>query len=166
MSVNIRMRLDDYLTLAVADGPQHDDTRLCCEAAVGTNGRAFILDSTGKMVVSSAPDGDPVVEVCGSGPAPVRRDRRKRPSCSSITSRRSRFAANVADLRDHVSRRQRRPSLDSGHGHARSVLSGGLARANSRSAMVFAVALVLPRAGCTLASMVTAPLRRRQTRHG
>jgi hypothetical protein len=30
--------------------------------AVGTNGRAFILDRTGKKIVSSAPDGDPVVQ--------------------------------------------------------------------------------------------------------
>jgi hypothetical protein len=29
--------------------------------AAGTNGRAFILDRVGKMIVSSAPDGDSVV---------------------------------------------------------------------------------------------------------
>jgi hypothetical protein len=65
MSVNIRMRLDDYRARSPSPiDPQNEDTlvSLLRSQAVGTNGRAFILDRTGKMIVSSAPDGDPVVE--------------------------------------------------------------------------------------------------------
>src|SRR5262252_4784320 len=65
MSVNIRMRLDDYLARSPSlTDPRRDDTlvSLLRSQAVGTNGRAFILDSSGRMIVSSAPDGDPVVE--------------------------------------------------------------------------------------------------------
>src|SRR4029077_4480133 len=42
---------------------QHEDTLvpLLQSQAIGTNGRAFIVDRFGKMIVSSAPDGDPVV---------------------------------------------------------------------------------------------------------
>src|SRR5215471_2488156 len=65
MSVNIRMRLDDYFARSPSpEDARRDDTlvSLLRSQAVGTNGRAFILDSTGNMIVSSAPEGDPVVE--------------------------------------------------------------------------------------------------------
>src|SRR5262249_35933535 len=62
MSVNMRMRLDDYLARSPSlIDLQREDTlvSLLRSQAMGTNGRAFILDRTGKMIVSSAPDGDP-----------------------------------------------------------------------------------------------------------
>src|SRR5215813_12910797 len=65
MSVNIRMRLDDYLARPPSpiDAQREDSlVSLLRSQAVGTNGRAFILDRTGKMILSSAPDSDPVVE--------------------------------------------------------------------------------------------------------
>src|SRR5262249_46767158 len=65
MSVNIRMRLAAYRARSPSQvDAQSDDTlvTLLRSQAVGTKGRAFILDRTGKMIVSSAPDGDPVVE--------------------------------------------------------------------------------------------------------
>ena len=65
MSVNIGMRLDDYRARSPSPiDAQREDTlvSLLQSQAVGTNGRAFILDRTGKMIVSSAPDGDPVVQ--------------------------------------------------------------------------------------------------------
>ena len=65
MSANIRMRLDDYLARSPSPvGAQREDAlvSLLRSQAVGTKGRAFILDRTGKMIASSAPVGDPVVE--------------------------------------------------------------------------------------------------------
>ena len=65
MSVNIGMRLDDYRarTLSPIDARREDTlVSLLQSQAVGTNGRAFILDRTGKMIASSAADGDPVVQ--------------------------------------------------------------------------------------------------------
>jgi len=59
------MRLDDYRARSLSPiDPQREDTlvSLLQNQAVGTNGRAFILDRTGKLIVSSAPDGDPVVQ--------------------------------------------------------------------------------------------------------
>jgi two-component system sensor histidine kinase/response regulator len=64
MSVNIGMRLDEYRarSLLPLEG-QHEDTlvSLLQSQAGGTNGRAFIVDRSGKVIVSSAPEGDPVV---------------------------------------------------------------------------------------------------------
>ena len=83
------------------------------------------------MIASSAPDGDLVVESAIAGLA-----QHTGPSGMSAAATEFRFdhvtakplvAGNVADLRDDVSRGQRRPSLDSRHGHAGSVLSGGRA---------------------------------------
>jgi hypothetical protein len=63
VSASIRMQLDDYLARAPADA-QHD-ARLVAVLqgqTVGTKGRAFIRDGSGKTIASSAPDGDPVIE--------------------------------------------------------------------------------------------------------
>src|SRR6478735_6243090 len=65
MSANIGLRLDDYRARSLSPiDPQREDAlvSLLQSQAVGTNGRAFILDRTGKMIVSSAPDDDPVVQ--------------------------------------------------------------------------------------------------------
>ena len=65
MSVNIGMRLDDYRARSLSPiDAQREGTlvSLLQSQAVGTNGRAFILDRTGKIIASSAPDGDPVVQ--------------------------------------------------------------------------------------------------------
>jgi PAS domain S-box-containing protein len=167
MSVNIRLRLDDYLARSPSRvDPQHEDTlvSLLRSQAVGTNGRAFILDSTGKMIVSSAPDGDPVVESAVAALA-----RHTGPSGLS--------AATEFQF-DHVTQKplSRQTWLtyattyrdDSAGRHWILVTAmpeafylAGLREANSRSAMVFAVALVLSLVlAAALASMVTAPLRR------
>src|SRR5262249_28317057 len=65
MSVNMRMRLDDYL--ARSPSPidlQREDTlvSLLRSQAMGTNGRAFILDRTGKMIAGRPPEGARVGE--------------------------------------------------------------------------------------------------------
>ena len=69
-SANIRMRLDDYLARSPSpmDAQRNDAlVALLRSQAIGSEGRAFILDSTGAMVASSAPDGDPVVESAVAG---------------------------------------------------------------------------------------------------
>ena len=76
MSANIGLRLDDDRARSPSPiDPQREDTlvSLLQNQAVGTNGRAFILDRTGKMIVSSAPDGDPVVRECGCRSGPTHR---------------------------------------------------------------------------------------------
>ncbi|HEY1362161.1 MAG TPA: PAS domain S-box protein [Xanthobacteraceae bacterium] len=168
MSVNIRMRLDDHLARSPAPmDAGHDDAlvALLRSQAVGTNGRAFILDGTGKMIVSSAPDGDPVV-----GGAVAALARHTGPSGLSAAGTELQF--------DHVTEKplSRETWLtyatayrDDSAGRdwilvtamPESFYLAGLREANSRSAMVFALALVLSLVlAAALASMVTAPLRR------
>ena len=168
MSVNIRMRLDDYLARSPSPmDPRREDSlvSLLRSQAVGTNGRAFILDRTGKIIVSSAPDGDPVVASAVAALA-----RHAGPSGLSAAATEFQF--------DHVTQKplSREAWLtyatayrDDSTGRDWILVTAmpeafylaGLRRANSRSAMVFALALVLSLVlAAALASMVTAPLRR------
>ena len=65
VSANIGLRLDDYLVRSpMPTYAQRQDTltSLLRGQAIGTDGRAFILDQTGKMIASSAPDDDPVIK--------------------------------------------------------------------------------------------------------
>ena len=167
MSANIRMRLDDYLARSPSPtDAQRDETlvSLLRSQAVGTNGRAFILDTTGKIVASSASAGDPVVESAVAALA-----RHTGPSGLSAAATEFQF--------DHVTAKplSRETWLtyatayrDDSAGHDWILVTAmpeafylaGLRKANSRSAMVFALALVLSLVlGAALASMVTAPLR-------
>ena len=167
-SANIRMRLDDYL--ASAPPPveaRRDDTlvSLLRSQAIGTDGRAFILDRTGTMIASSAPDDDPVVKSALGG----------------LTQHGglARMSAPATEFQfDHVT--ERPPSRQTWLAYAttyRDEAAGrhwvlitampeafylaGLRVANSRSAGMFALALVLSLVlAAALASMVTAPLRR------
>src|SRR5215471_2566239 len=167
-SANIRMRLDDYL--ASAPPPveaRRDDTlvSLLRSQAIGTDGRAFILDRTGTMIASSAPDDDPVVKSALGG----------------LTQHGglARMSAPATEFQfDHVT--ERPPSRQTWLAYAttyRDEAAGrhwvlitampeafylaGLRVANSRSAGIFALALVLSLVlAAALASMVTAPLRR------
>ena len=168
MSVNIRLRLDDYLARSPSPiDAQREDTlaSLLRSQVVGTNGRAFILDRAGKMIVSSAPDGDPVVASAVAALA-----RHTGPSGLSAAATQFQF--------DHVTQKplSRETWLtyattyrDDGAGRDWILVTAtpeafylaGLRQANSRSAMVFALALVLSLVlAAALASMVTAPLRR------
>src|SRR5262245_52626281 len=168
MSVNIRMRLDDYLARSPAPiASQREDAlaALLRSQAVGTNGRAFILDRTGKMIVSSAPDRDPVVESAVAALA-----RHTGPSGLSAEAAEFQF--------DHVTEKplSRESWLtyattyrDDRAGRGWILITAmpdafqlaGLRQANSRSAMVFALALVLSLVlAAALAALMTAPLRR------
>ena len=133
--------------------------------AVGTNGRAFILDRTGKTIVSSAPDGDPVVQSAIAALA-------QHTAPSGLPKGAIEFQF------DHVTEKPlsretwltyATPYRDDSAGRdwilvnamPESFYLAGLRVANSRSAMMLAVALVFSLVlAAALASMVTAPLRR------
>ena len=69
-SASIRMRLDDYLTRSPSQpDAQRNDALIALlrSQAIGSEGRAFLLDETGAMIASSAPDGDAVVESAVEG---------------------------------------------------------------------------------------------------
>ena len=111
MSANIRLQLDDYLARSPPPtGVQREDTldSLLRSQAVGTNGRAFILDMNrqdGRLVRFRRRSGGrerdcrsraahrSVGPVCSGDRVPVR-------SCHGEAA----LAGNVADLRDRVSR--------------------------------------------------------------
>jgi len=167
MSANIRLQLDDYVARSPRPaGVQREETldSLLRSEAVGTNGRAIILDMTGKTVASSASAGDPVVANAIAALA-------QHTGPSGLSGGATEFQF------DHVTAKplSRETWLtyatayrDHGTGHdwilmtamPESFYLAGLRKANSRSAMVLALALVLALVlGAVLASMVTAPLR-------
>jgi PAS domain S-box-containing protein len=168
MSVNIGMRLDDYRARSLSPiDAQREDTlvSLLQSQAVGTKGRAFLLDRTGKMIVSSAPDDDPVVQS-----AVVALARHTAPSGPPEPAIEFQF--------DHVTEKPlsretwltyATPYRDASAGRDWILVTAmpeafylaGLRVANSRSAMVLALALVFSLVlAAALASVVTAPLRR------
>ena len=168
MSANIGLRLDDYRARSPSPiDPQREDAlvSLLQNQAVGTNGRAFILDRTGKMIVSSAPDGDPVVQSAVAALA-------QHTAPSGLPK------AAIEFQFDHVTEKPlsretwltyATPYRDDSAGRDWILVTAmpeafylaGLRVANSRSAMVLALALVFSLVlAAALASMVTAPLRR------
>jgi signal transduction histidine kinase/HAMP domain-containing protein/ActR/RegA family two-component response regulator len=167
-SANLRMRLDDYLTRSpLPTGAQRTDAldALLRSQAVSNDGRAFIVDSAGAIVASSAPDGDEVVKSAIAALA-----RNTGPSGMSGSATEFRF--------DHVTQKPlsretwltyATPYREGSAGRHWILVTAtpeafylaGLRLAGSRSAMVFALALVLSLVlAAALASMVTAPLRR------
>ena len=165
MSANIRLQLDDYLARSPPPaGAQREDAldSLLRSQAVGTNGRAVILDIAGKTVASSASAADPVVANAIAALA-----QHTGPSGLSAGTAEFHF--------DHVTAkplsRERWLTYATayhGAGHDWILMTAmpeafylaGLRKANSRSAMVLALTLVLSLVlGAALASMVTAPLR-------
>lgn len=167
-SAGIRMRLDDYLARSSSQtGAQRADALvpLLRSQAIGSDGRAFILDDTGAVVASSAANGDPVVASAVAGLA-----QHGGPSSMSRAATEFRF--------DHLTTRplSRETWLtyatrygESPGGHHWTLVTAmpeafylaGMRVGSSRSAMVFALALVLSLVlSAALASMVTAPLRR------
>ena len=168
MSANIGLRLDhDRARSPSPIDPQREDAlvSLLQNQAVGTNGRAFILDRTGKMIVSSAPDGDPVVQSAVAALA-------QHTAPSGLPK------AAIEFQFDHVTEKPlsretwltyATPYRDDSAGRDWILVNAmpeafylaGLRVANSRSAMVLALALVFSLVlAAALASMVTAPLRR------
>ena len=169
-SASIRARLDDYLARSPSRcrrAAQDALASLLRSEAIGAEGRAFILDATGAMIASSARHGDPVVHECrgGAGAAPesVGPARKTRPSSGSITSPRSRCRGKPGwPMRRRIATTATGPSTGfSSRPCPKRSIWPALRAGNSRSAMVFALALVLSlMLAAALASMVTAPLRR------
>lgn len=166
ISANVRMQLDDYLARPPTPAGAREGAldSLLRRQAIGTNGRAVILDPAGKTVASSASAGDAVVEsaiaalVRHTGP-------------SGLSAAATEFSFDYVTAKP-LSRETwltyATPYRNESAGHQWTLVTAmpeafylaGLRRANSRSAMVFAVALVLSLVlGASLASMVTAPLR-------
>jgi PAS domain S-box-containing protein len=167
VSTNIRMRLDDYLARSPPPaGAERADalSSLMQSQAAGTNGRAFILDATGKVVASSASAGDPVVESAAAALA-----RHTGPSGLSGAAAEFPFDYVAAKpLSRETWLTYATAYRDDSTGQHWTLVTAtpegfylaGLRKANSRSAMVFAVALVLSLVlGAALASTMTAPLR-------
>jgi two-component system, sensor histidine kinase and response regulator len=167
ISANIRLQLDDYLARSpLSAGVQREDTldSLLRSQAVGTDGRAVILDMTGKTVASSAPTGDPVVANAiaalaqHAGPSGLSAGTTEF-HFDHITAKplsRETWLTYATAYRDHNAGRDW--ILMTAMPEAFYLAS--LRKANSRSAMMLALALVLSLVlGAALASMVTAPLR-------
>ena len=168
VSANIGLRLDDYLVRSPnsTDAQRQDTlTSLLRSQTIGTDGRAFILDQTGKMIASSAPDGDPVIENAiaalaqhtGSSGLSTAATEFKFDHVRAKPLSRETWLTYATPYRDH--------SVDRNWilvtAMPEAFYLAGLRVANSRSAMVFALALLLSLVlTAALASIVTAPLRR------
>lgn len=163
MSANIRLRLDELLERSPSqiDAQLADNlASLLRDQAFGTDGRALVLDGGGKIVASSAPEDDAVVT-----------------RAVAALGEQSNLASATTFQFDHVTTdplsRQTwlahtAPYLDNDVSRDWILVTAmpeayylaGLRVANSRTAMVFAVALVLSLLlAAALASMVGAPLR-------
>ena len=167
-STSFRLRLAEHLALSpsLTDAERRDAlAALLRSQAIGPDGRAFILDGTGALIASSAPDGDAVVAEAMAGLA-----RHPRPPTTKGAATEFRF--------DHVSTRPLSRDTwltyattlrDDAEGRRWILVSAipesfylaGARIGGSRAAMVFALALMLSLLlAAALASIVTAPLRR------
>ena len=164
---NIGLRLDDYL--AGSSGASDVERRSAMSAlvrseSVAADGRIIILDSTGATIASSAPDGDPVVQSAVAGLAahttPSRLSDAIEFTFDHVTAKppaRDSWLALAAPYRDRA--RTHEWTLIAAMPEA--FYLAGVRIGGSRTAMVFALALVLSlMLAAWLASMVTAPLRR------
>ena len=167
-SANIRTRLNSHLarTTAASDAERNQGLMFLLRSeALGSEGRAFILDRNGAMIASSVPAADPVVASAVAALA-----RHNGPSGLSGSATEFRF--------DHVTAKplSRETWLtfvttysDVNAGRDWILVTAmpeafylaGVRMGSSRTAMVFAMALALSLLlAAALASMVTAPLRR------
>jgi PAS domain S-box-containing protein len=165
-AANMRTRLDAFLAASpsLTDAERADGlTRLLGRQAAGTNGRAFIIDRAGVIIASSAPHGDPVVQSAVAALA-------RHTGQSGLTEEtefqfdhvtakplsRETWLSYAAPYREENAGRQW--ILVTAMPEA--FYLAGLRTANTRSAMLAALALALSLVlAAALASMVTAPLR-------
>ena len=164
---NIRLQLDDYLAPSPqpAGAPREESLgSLLRSQAVSTNGRAVILDMTGKPIASSASPGDPVV--ADAIAALARHTSSSGPSSGPTEFQFDHVTAKPLSRETWLTYATAYRNRSAGQDWTlitampESFYLAGLRKANSRSAMVLALALVLSLVlGAALASMVTAPLR-------
>lgn len=165
LATNLQIQLDDYLERSpLASGNEQETTlaSLLASQARGTNGRAFILDRAGKMIASSAPTGDPVVESAVAALA-------QHPGSPGAAMEFNFDHVTAKPLSRQAWLTYAKPYRDETAGRdwilvttmPQSFYLGGLRVANSRAAMVFALALVLSLVlAAVLAALVAAPLQR------
>jgi two-component system, sensor histidine kinase and response regulator len=165
-SANIRMQLDAYLARspATSDAGRNDAlVSLLRSQAVGTDGRAVILDDRGAMIASSAPDGDPVVT---SAVAELARHT----GASGLIADETEFRFDHVTAKPLSRETWLTHATRDDRGGRRWVLVTAMPEAfylagarigSSRTAMVFALTLVLSLVlAAVLAAIVIAPLRR------
>ncbi|MBS0633473.1 MAG: PAS domain-containing protein [Verrucomicrobia bacterium] len=162
---NINLYLDDQIA-AGGGGRGEAIAELLRKLPIALNGRAFVVDRAGRVVASSAPAGDPVVAAAIVGLAAGRDNLRAIPAAQPF-----RFVYVTAKPLARDTWLARATAYqDRGGGHAdwlvvtampEAYYLAGLRAGNSRSAVIFALALLLALAvAAALASLVTAPLRR------
>ena len=167
-SASLRMRLNDYLARSplLTDARRHDDlASLLRGQAVGPDGRAFILDHTGAIIASSAADGDLVVQSAvaalaqhtGLSETPAAATEFRFDHVTAKPLSRETWLTYATTYHDDGS--DRHWILVTAMPEA--FYLAGLRVGSSRTAMVFALALVISlMLAAALASIVTAPLRR------
>jgi len=165
-STNINSHLNEYLSRSPAapDAERKDALVSLLRQAVGSEGRALILDGAGAMIASSAEIGDQVVEEAVAGLT-----RSAGPAGPSGAATEFRFDQVTAKpLARETWLTYATPYRDAAGRHwtlvtamPEAVYLAGTRMGSSRAAMMFALALVLSLVlAAALASMVTAPLRR------
>lgn len=169
ISENINLRLDDYFArMDIApDTPDNDELNtLLKNLPVAKNGKAFILDRNGNMIASSGENNDAVITHATA-------------RLAEAFDNLGHLDANFQYRFDHVtaeplsretwlSYASTYEDRQGGFSHwilvtvmPEAYYLAGIRAGNSRSAMVFAIALLLSLGiAAVLASMVTAPLRR------
>jgi PAS domain S-box-containing protein len=168
IGANIKLRVDDYLagasnsqTLRQDDGLSGILERL----PIAEHGRAFILDSEGKLVASSAAFDDEIVRVAlqelrlrtSSLPNTASNNHLRFSHVTAKPLTRETWLANVTSYDDP----ERHPGWLLVTALPEGYYLAGVRTGNSQSAMVFSLALLLSLAiAAPLASMVTTPLRR------
>lgn len=169
IATNIQLQLDDYLADSRTDPERQRSqnlNRLLANLPIAQHGHAFILDTQGNVVASSSAADDLVLQAAADSvrqswlepkaatPSPQLR-------FSHVTAKplsRETWLSHVSVYRDQ----------DAAHGDWMLVTTmpeayylAGVRTGNSRSAMVFSLALLLSLAiAAPLASVVTTPLRR------
>jgi signal transduction histidine kinase len=167
-SANIRSRLNSHLarTTAASDAERNQGLMFLLRSeALGSEGRAFILDRSGAIIAASVPAADPVVASAVAALA-----RQTGPSGVSGAAMEFRFdhvTAKPLSRETWLTFATTYSDVNAGRdwilvtAMPEAFYLAGVRMGSSRAAMVFAMALALSLLlAAVLASMVTAPLRR------
>ncbi|MCW5620217.1 MAG: HAMP domain-containing protein [Burkholderiales bacterium] len=164
---NINLQLDEQLSRSGAADDAAAITSLLGNLPVSTHGRAFIMDRAGRIIASSAPADDPVVAaaiahletVTPEGLEKRLRDRQFRfTQISAKPLSRETWLARTTAYQDREGDHDDWVMITA---MPESRYLASIRTGNSRSAMIFALALLLSLVvAAVLASTVTAPIRR------
>ncbi|MEY4544814.1 MAG: hypothetical protein RL685_1009, partial [Pseudomonadota bacterium] len=162
---NINLQLDEYLARLQGGPVEGELVRLLASLSIAKDGRAFIMDREGQTIAASSPATDPVLE---TAVASTRRALASGGSSESVELRFSHVTAKPLSRETWLTRAEAYRDRRGEHAEwmlvtamPESYYLAGVKTGNSRSAMVFALALLLSLAvAAPLASMVTTPLKR------